>query len=99
MGKPGSSSSEVSRSTLKILPPQNVSYLLSLSFKKQLILFRMGIFGLLTDEWWGGGGAKSLPVPKICHTYPTKMKLGTLIVYLRKIQKLYELSDTPPELC
>ena len=59
----------------------------------------MGIFGLLTDEWWEGGGAKSLPVPKICHTYPTKMKLGTLIVYLRKIQKLYELSDTPPELC
>ena len=45
----------------------------------------MGIFlGLLTD--WGGG-AKRPPVSKICHTYPTMMKLGTLTTYLNKIQK------------
>ena len=29
-------------------------------------------------------------LPKICHTYATMMKLGTVIPYLKKIQKLYE---------
>ena len=24
------------------------------------------------------------PLPKICHTYPTKMKLGTAIPYLKQ---------------
>ena len=53
-----------------------------------------GLFsGLLTD---GGGGAKD-PLPKICHTYPTMMKLGTVIPYLKKIQKIYESHDTPLE--
>ena len=41
-------------------------------------------FRLLTDE---GGGAKRQPIPKICHTYPTMMKLGTVIPYLKKIQE------------
>ena len=27
----------------------------------------------------GGGGGQKAPVPKICHTYPTVMKLGTVI--------------------
>ena len=27
------------------------------------------------------------PLPKICHTYPTMMKLGTVIPYLKKFQK------------
>ena len=27
------------------------------------------------------------PLPKICHTYPTMMKLGTVIPYPKKIQK------------
>ena len=26
-----------------------------------------------------GGGAKRLPLPKICHTYPTMMKPGAVI--------------------
>ena len=34
------------------------------------------------------------PVPKICHTYPTMMKLGTAIPFPKKIQDLYELRDT-----
>ena len=55
-----------------------------------LILFRMGFLGLLTD----GGGPKS-PLPKICHIYPTKIKLGTVIPDLNKIQKIYESCDTP----
>ena len=46
--------------------------------------------GLLTD----GRG-----LPKICHTYPTMMKLGTVIPYLKKIQKIYQLLDVAPEFC
>ena len=39
-------------------------------------------------------GAKRSPLAKICHTYPAMMKLGTVIPYLRKIQKIYESRDT-----
>ena len=45
----------------------------------------------------GGGGGKKAPFLKICHTYPTMMKLGTVIPYLKKIQKIYESRDTPLE--
>ena len=38
-----------------------------------LTLFRMGFFG--AAHGYGGGGKKA-PLPKICHTYPTIMKLG-----------------------
>ena len=47
---------------------------------------------------WGGGGKKA-PLPKICHTYPAMMKLGTVIPYPKKIQKIYESRDTPLEFC
>ena len=47
--------------------------------------------GLLTD----GGG----PIPKICQTYPTMMKLGTVMLYPKKIQIIYESRDTPLEFC
>ena len=40
-----------------------------------------------------------LPPPKTSHTYPTKMKLGTIIPDLKKTQKLYESGDTPLKLC
>ena len=33
------------------------------------------------------GGAKRSLLPKICHTYPTMMKLGTVVPYLKKIKK------------
>ena len=46
-----------------------------------------------------GGEAKWLPLPKICHIYPTMMKLGTVIPYLKKIQKIYESRDTLLEFC
>ena len=36
--------------------------------------------GLVTD----GGPPQSPTLPKICHTYPTMMKLGTSIPYLKK---------------
>ena len=51
----------------------------------------MGLFG--AAHGWGGG--KKNPFLKICHTYPTMMKLGTIIPYLKKIQKIYESRDTP----
>ena len=53
----------------------------------------MGLF-----EAAHGLGEKE-PFPKICRTYPTMMKLGTVIPYLKKIQKKYESRDTPLELC
>ena len=49
--------------------------------------------GLLTDA--GGRGDKKAPLSKICQTYPTMMKPGTVIPYLKKIQKIYESRDTP----
>ena len=61
-----------------------------------LTLFRMGIFG--AAHGWERG-AKKAPLPKICHTYPTMMKLGTVIPYPKKIQKIYESCDTPFEFC
>ena len=48
----------------------------------------------------GSVGAKMPhPLPKICHTYPTMVKFGTVVPYLKKIQKIYESRDTRPELC
>ena len=46
----------------------------------------MGLFGA-AHVWGGGGGGQKGPVPNICHTYPTMMKLGTVIPYLKKIKK------------
>ena len=47
----------------------------------------------------GGGGGEMTPLPEICHTYLTTMKLGTVIHYLKKIQKMYESRDTHIEFC
>ena len=57
----------------------------------------MDIFG--AAHGWGGEGGKKVPLPKICHSYPTMMKRGTVIPYLKKIQEIYESRDTPPEFC
>ena len=46
-----------------------------------------------------GEGQKGTPFPKICHTYPTMMKRGTVIPYPKKIPKIYESCDTPLEFC
>ena len=48
-----------------------------------------GLFG--GYSWMGG---KRSPFPKICHTYPTMLKLGTVIPYLKKIQKMYKSRGT-----
>ena len=54
----------------------------------------MGFFG--AARGWGG---KKAPLPKICHTYPTMMKLGKVLPYRKKMQKIYESRDTPLEFC
>ena len=46
-----------------------------------VILFRMGFFG--AADGWGGGGGSNL------------MKPATVMPYLKNIQKIYELRDTP----
>ena len=51
----------------------------------------MGFFGAAYG--WGRG------LPKIRHTYPTVMKLGTVTPYLTKIQKMYKLRDKFLEFC
>ena len=42
----------------------------------------------------GRGAAKRTPLSKIGHAYSTMMKLGTVIYYLRKIEKIYESGHT-----
>ena len=42
-------------------------------------------------------GCSLFRTTKICHTYPTMMKRGTVIPYPKKIQKIYESRDTPLE--
>ena len=51
--------------------------------------------GLLTD----GGNPKATRFPKICHTCPTMIKLGTVTPYLKKVGKIYESRDTFLEFC
>ena len=47
----------------------------------------MGLFGAAQRL------AKRLPLPKICHTNPTMMKLGKFIPYLKKIQEIHKSRD------
>ena len=52
----------------------------------------MGFFG--AAQGLGGGGEFLTPRPKICHTQPTMIKIGRVIPYLRKTQKIYKSRDT-----
>ena len=54
---------------------------------------------LLTDGGGGEGQKAPPPLSLICHTYLTLMKLSTVIPYLKKIQKIHKLRDTPLEVC
>ena len=49
-----------------------------------LAVFRMGLMGI-THGWMRG--VKKAAIPKICHRYSTMMKFGTVIPYVKKIQK------------
>ena len=43
------------------------------------------------------GRAQNGPLHKICYTYSSMVKLGTVIPYLKEIQKIYKSRDTPLE--
>ena len=58
----------------------------------------MGLFG--AGNGWVELAKTPVPLPKICYSYSTIMKLGTVIKetqllapYLKKIQKLYKPRD------
>ena len=59
-----------------------------------LTLFTMGFFGAAH----GWGGERSL-LAKIRQTYTTMMKLGTVIPYIMKIQKICKSRDAHLEFC
>ena len=59
-----------------------------------LNILRIGVFGA-AHGWWRGES----PLPKVTHTYPTIIKLGTVITYLKKIQKTYNSRDIPFDFC
>ena len=82
---------------------------LNLNPSKAIVRFPLGeivlIFFLivLNCAFWncsriGGWGQKD-PIPKICHIFSSVIKLGTVIAYLKKIQKIYESHDKPLEFC
>ena len=52
-----------------------------------LTLFSIGFFGA-AHGWMRGGGAKRVPLTKICLPYPTMRKLDTVIPYLKKTQNI-----------
>ena len=64
-----------------------------------LNLFRMVFFGASYGCQEGGGSAKRLPFPKLCHTYHTIMKLGTVMPYLKETKKIFESRDTLLKFC
>ena len=74
---------------------KNTNHTLHISVEILLTLFRMGFFG--AAHGWEEG--KKDPLTKICHTYPTMMKLGTVVPYPKKIQKIYESRETFLEFC
>ena len=59
----------------------------------------MGLFG--GAQGWGGcrGGRGKKPLHKICHTYPTKMKLGLITPCLKNIQNIYDSRNALLEFC
>ena len=59
-------------------------------------LFKMSFFGAAHGS---GVRAKRGALLKVCHTYPTMMKPGRVIPYLRRIQKMCESRDKPLEFC
>ena len=65
-------------------------------FVMLLTLFRMGLFGAAHGSRRGGG--KGPYFSKICHTYSTMMKLGT-VTLPKEDPKIFKSSDTTLEFC
>ena len=87
----------------KIIPEFILGAILSIT---RFCIFTTAFFNPIQDGlFWGcsrmraEGGGKKAPFPKICHTYPAMMKRGTVIPYLKRIQKIYESRDKFYEFC
>ena len=65
-------------------------------------MFSFPLINPIHDGFFRGcsrmGGGKKAPLPKICHTYPTMMKLGSYTLP-KEDPKIYESRDTPLEFC
>ena len=84
----------------------NFYFLKNLTDFRHIILqpagkFNPNSFSSIQDGYFRGCSrmGKGPSFPKICHTHPTMMKLGTVTPYLKKIQKIYKSYDTSPEFC
>ena len=66
----------------KIYKPVLLEFIWQIFFL--LIILRLGLFG----SAHGSGAKMSTHLPKICSTYPTMMKISTVIAYLTKIQNI-----------
>ena len=75
--------------SLKEVVLKTSSNLIILPFTSLFTLFGMRFFG--AAHGWGEANRSLLP--KNCHTYSTTMKSGSVIPYLKKIQKLYNSLD------
>ena len=82
------------------------TYLLSLiSFTNIFHCRRMNIdsFNPIQDGlFWSCsriGGGKKVPLPKICHTYPTIMILGTVVPYLKEDKRNIWMTWHTPAFC
>ena len=77
----------IMHSTFKVI---YLLYFADLVIINPITLFRIDLFEA-AHGWRAreGGVTKRPPFPKICHTYPTKMKLGTVIPYLKKTEKKF----------
>ena len=64
-------------------------------------LTKVGLNPIQDGPFWGCSqmGGNRAPLPKICHLYPTIMKLGAVIPYQKKIQNIYKSRDTSPVFC
>ena len=74
----------------------------SIQFRRVLTLLRWAFSKLLMDGGGEGGrgvGCRKALFSKIFHAYAAMMKLGTLIPYQEKIQKIYKSWDASIKFC
>ena len=102
---------ECRRSLLFAKKRKNVANFFPISIENTLILEKnisqnsSLLFNPLQDGLFRGcsrmgrGAPFSPPPPKIRHTYPTMMKLCTVIPYLKMIQKMYKSRDASLDFC
>ena len=96
----------------RIIPIQLIWLVFCIRFSWKVNLMKMIIYMFRTqrrinpiqDGLFRGcsrmmGGLFGPPLLKICHTYSTMMKLGRVIPYPRKTQKIYKSRDTSLEFC